>query len=213
MQSPVCTHSLNSPRSVLKTFHPPNPHQYLYFPFLWCFLPFLSAHSSQGPGVWEGTRHSCLPLLQGQGKAEIWHMGLFPETLFQFQWDMHWDTQAVGMKWVEKTRSVTKAGRSFLQTFPRDLFFLLKLYVSFKDHKPPLIAAPARRVHTVQYPLHLERTQQHMQAVNVPHWKTCLASQIGFLPGHQISGVKAVSLVSLTEPKSLKKKTYQWNWR
>lgn len=53
--------------------------------------------------------------------------------------------------------------------------------------------------------------------VNIPHCeknlllsilKLHLRSHIQFLPGHQITRVKAVSLVSLTEPKVLKKKIF-----
>lgn len=53
-----------------------------------------------------------------------------------------------------------------------------------------------------------------------PLWKTLplsslklhLRTQIQFLPGHQITRVKAVSLVSAVKLKSLKKKCFLWNW-
>lgn len=55
LQCPVSTYS---PRSVLNTFCPPSPHQYLSFPFLCCFQLGFWHSCSQGLGVWEGTRHS-----------------------------------------------------------------------------------------------------------------------------------------------------------
>lgn len=113
MQSPVYTYSFSTPRSDLNIFCPPSPHQYLFFPFLSCFQPFLLA--SWLTRTWGVMRHQTAPAClscNARIKQRSGKLICFPRCSFVTWWDRHWDIQSMGMKLVEKQK-MSKAGRWF----------------------------------------------------------------------------------------------------
>lgn len=151
MQSPVYTYTFSTPRSALNIFCPPSPHQYLFFPFLSCFQPFLLA--SRLTRTWGVMRHQTEPAClscNARIKQRSGKLICFPRCSFVTWWDRHWDIQSMGMKLVKK-QDMSKAGRCFFffRHFPEVHLhsFFWNYIFTFKDWKPPLIAAYIILIH------------------------------------------------------------------